>query len=203
MLNAGWELGPSEKFIQEGSSKRTGCNNGMYGKGDMLSGENNHFFGKHHTPETIEKIRKNMPDTSWNWRGKHHSEVSKEKMRGPRPSVSGQNNPNYGKRGQNSTMYGRKAVHKGDVERRIKFEDVEQYLADGWELGVCPSTRKKLSDNGKLHMHKLLSSNFDTSKFSSTQNMKLINKQGVCKYIHIDDVDTYLSQGWELGRSKK
>lgn len=57
---------------------------------ESTSGENNHFFGKHHTEETKEKIRqKNL--------GRRHTEEEKQKMRINKPNRSGKNNHMYGK----------------------------------------------------------------------------------------------------------
>lgn len=144
-LDDGWELGFSEKSKQQGIEHRKGELNGVYGKGYLFQGEKNHFYGKHHTAESIQKIKDHMPDTTYNWRGKHHTEEAKQKMRGPRPSVCGQNNPNYGKRGVNNAMFGRKCIHKGDIERRIPASELDTYLSDGWELGraIIPYKPKK------------------------------------------------------------
>lgn len=134
-LADGWELGMSDASKQKGAENRIGEKNGVYGRGDLFAGEKNHFFGKHHTEETIQKIRDHMPDTSANWRGRHHTEESKAKMRGPRPCISGVNNPNFGKRGEKSHMRGRKAIHIGDVEKRVPISELDEYLANGWLLG--------------------------------------------------------------------
>lgn len=48
------------------------------------SGEKNHFFGKHHSEESINKIKANLPDRSGEnaaFYNKHHTEESKEKNR--------------------------------------------------------------------------------------------------------------------------
>lgn len=202
MLNDGWELGPSKEFVQAGSAKRRGENNGVFGKGYLFSGELNHFYGKHHTEESKQKIREHMPDTSFNWRGHHHSEESKQKMRGPRPSLSGERNPNYGKRGEKSVMYGRRAIHKGDVEKRVKAEDLESYLVEGWKLGVRPNRLDTYRKCGKQHMEKLLASGFDTKKFASTKGKKLVHKDGQAIYVSLDRLDSYIKDGWETGGNK-
>lgn len=199
MIKDGWELGPSEKFIEESSSKRMGQNNGVFGRGDLFRGEKNHFYGKHHTEETKQKIRDNMPDTSFAWRGKHHTEESKRKMRGPRPSVSGKNNPNFGKRGSSSIMHGRRVINDGNEEKRVKPGELDSYLSAGWKLGRKPSMVDKMSDIGKVHMKNLMESEFDTSLFASNTGKKLVSKSGVKKYVDKSELDTYLETGWKLG----
>ena len=148
-LSNGWELGFSDKSRDLGAKNRTGKHNGVYQKGYLFAGENNHFYGKHHSPETIQKIRDHMPDTTFAWRGKHHSEMSKKKMRGPRPSISGSNNPNYGKRGQQSIMYGRKCINKEGVELRVPQSEIDKYLIEGWKLGraIKPFITKNIKED--------------------------------------------------------
>jgi hypothetical protein len=50
-------------------------------RANILRGENHPLYGIHRESPML---------------GKHHTEEAKEKMRGPRPSVQGENNPNYG-----------------------------------------------------------------------------------------------------------
>ena len=72
-----------------------------------IQGKGNPFYGKHHTEETIRKIKENMPDMSGgknSFYGKHHTEETKKKMRGPRPSVCGDKNPAW--RGGYEPYYG-------------------------------------------------------------------------------------------------
>ena len=45
-------------------------------------GENNPMYGKHHTPESIEKIRIASMGANNPWYGKHHNDVAKAKMKG-------------------------------------------------------------------------------------------------------------------------
>ena len=53
-------------------------------KSESMLGELNHFYGKSHTPETIEKIKASRKDTTGHnnpFYGKKHSDESKEKFR--------------------------------------------------------------------------------------------------------------------------
>lgn len=62
-----------------------------------VNGENNPFYGKHHSEETIMKIKETLKgrfvgEKSSVYKRKHTTEAI-EKMKGKRPSVSGKNNP--------------------------------------------------------------------------------------------------------------
>lgn len=112
-----------------------------------ISGENNPFYGKHHSEETREKMRKNHADFS----GKNH----------PNYGISryGKDNPNYGNRyseetrrkisenhadmsGENNPMYGK--THSEDA--RIKMRNAKIGLYD---RSNGPQAKKiiRLSDN--------------------------------------------------------
>lgn len=54
-----------------------GDRNGMSGKGDSIRGEKNHFYGKHHSVETLEKLRELNTGEKNSFYGKHHSEETK------------------------------------------------------------------------------------------------------------------------------
>lgn len=197
-LADGWELGMSEKSKRQGALNRTGAKNGVYGKGYLFTGDKNHFYGKHHSAETIQSIKDHMPYNA-QFAGQHHSEETKAKMRGPRPSVAGANNPNYGKRGELSHMQGRKGIHKGDVEKRVPAKDLEAYLADGWILGLSDKRKKGCIKAGKASMSKRLANSKDRSEFASTKGRKLISRDGIKKFVPLEELDTYLSDGWVLG----
>lgn len=141
-ISDGWKLGPSDIWRE---AHKTGGNTDYF-KTHKFCGPANGFYGKKHTPETIQKIKDNMPDTSYNWRGKHHSEESKAKMRGPRPTMLGCNNPNYGKRGENSIMHGRRVITDGKVEKRVPQSELQQYLESGWKLGRMPKMADQLRE---------------------------------------------------------
>lgn len=203
MLQEGWELGPSSEFTLEGSSKRCGPNNGVYGKGYLFEGAKNHFYGKHHTEETKEQIRQNMPDTSSGWRGHHHTEESKQKMRGPRPCISGEKNPNYGKRGENSVCYGRIGINNGKQEKRVKQSDLAKYLTSGWTIGglkrpMSEETKRKRNES----MKKLYERGFDKSVYASGKGKAVINNGCETKRIPLEELETYLCEGWKRSRIK-
>jgi hypothetical protein len=56
-----------------------------------MFGEDNPFFGKQHTEETKETLRRKSKEQWPNgpMDGRNHTEEAKEKMRGPRPKMKG------------------------------------------------------------------------------------------------------------------
>lgn len=94
---------------------------------DLYKGENNPFYGKHHTEEAKRKMKINHIDNSGEnhpMYGKHHSEETKIKISKNHSDNSGEKHPMYGKhhtkeaiekiseasKGENNPMYGKKGV---------------------------------------------------------------------------------------------
>ena len=75
---------------------------------DLYKGENNPFYGKHHTEETrkriSEKIKSERCGENNPMYGKHLSKEHKQKLS---EKLSGENNPMYGKKGILSPNYGK------------------------------------------------------------------------------------------------
>ena len=75
---------------------------------DLYKGENNPFYGKHHTEETrkriSEKIKSERCGENNPMYGKHLSKEHKQKIS---EKLSGENNPMYGKKGILSPNYGK------------------------------------------------------------------------------------------------
>lgn len=66
----------------------------------QVSGSNNPFYGKHHTEETKQKIRDNLPDQSGeknpNYGHKWSEEKKQEQSQKLKGAMVGEKNPNYG-----------------------------------------------------------------------------------------------------------
>jgi len=104
-----------------------------------FSGENNPFFGGHHTEETRKKMRGPRPHTMG--RTYTHTEEAKEKMKGPRPHMRGVNNPAW-KNGASFEPYCPKFSH------RLKEEIRNQYGR------TCANCGKSEIENGeRLSVH--------------------------------------------------
>jgi hypothetical protein len=120
-----------------------------YGK--LTTGENNKFYGKSHSPDTLKKISR---------LGKYHSNESKELMsrakigkncgkdnhrfgkkhtkewcRNHSEGMSGKNHFNYGK---DSFVKGRIWIHNSASSKMIQPEELDNYITDGWLKGRLP-----------------------------------------------------------------
>lgn len=68
------------------------------------------------------KIVGAIPSSKTRNAGRKHSEETKQKMRGPRPNISGKNNPMYGVHlnGELNPMWGKKKPETSEFNRRAK-----------------------------------------------------------------------------------
>lgn len=120
-----------------------------YGK--LTTGENNKFFGKTHSPETLKKISR---------LGKYHTAESKALMSRVKVGKNcGKDNPMFGKKhteewcknhsaamtgenhfnyGKDSFVKGRIWIHNTNLSKMIQPAELTDYLADGWSRGRLP-----------------------------------------------------------------
>ena len=128
-----------ESLIKMRESK-LGNKNPMYGHhqseetkqkiSDAQLGDKNHMYGKHEEAY---------------WFGKHRDEETKNKISETRIKnkiALGENNPFFGKTHSDETKLKISNVHKdtvyinnGEITKRIKKEDVDIYLSEGWVKG--------------------------------------------------------------------
>ena len=114
---------PDASLISEGCRKKFSCeNNGMFGKGYLLAGENHGMYGKHHSEEAKQKQREaNL--------GKHLTEETKQKIS---DAQIGEKNHMYGKRGEGTPMYGRTC------------EKCPAYGVEPWNKGETKETNESV-----------------------------------------------------------
>jgi mannose-6-phosphate isomerase-like protein (cupin superfamily) len=146
-----------EKSRERLSNSKKGKNNHMYG----LTGDKNPFYGKKHTPETIEKIKKKLPDLSGpnnpRW-GVKISQEQKDKYSKTRcktkyllTNSSGQsfvykNIPKFCKENDlhyslmNRVLRKKQSHHKGWKIEPYKMEDIK-FVPKSWgfEKWICNS----------------------------------------------------------------
>ena len=183
-----------------------------------MVGENNPFYGKHHSEETRKKISEL---TRSRMSGKHLNKETKQKIRErelgkivsdetrQKLRDNAKNNPNYGMRGKHvseetkkklsEAKKGKPSHAKGSVhitndieDKMIHLEELDYYLSQGWRLG-----RKKFSKDACINISK-----GHKGKQAWNKNLKWINKDGNRLLVKEDDLDHYLQDGWLLGMGK-
>ena len=77
-----------------------------------------------------------------------------------------------------STQTGRVVIHKGDHEKRIYQDEVENYILNGWQLGVSDKHRREISrsNTGKEGWNKGLTKEINESLQSAADKLSKINK---------------------------
>lgn len=100
-----------------------------------LSGENNWFYGKTHTQEEKEYLRKINLGKEGYWKNRAMSAETKEKMSRNHANVSGENNPMYGKNHSNSTKEKISLINSKKVFCDGKVFDKIKDCADYYKVG--------------------------------------------------------------------
>lgn len=120
------------------------------------------------------------------------------------------------------TNKGRRFVHKDGVERQVKPEELDRYLANGYTLGMSDSTRKKMSENsaikgvghtaatralmsknsqGKnLGKKRTLEQRAERSKFQTGKVW--VNDGASTTLVRQEEAEALVSKGWVYGRLK-
>lgn len=113
------QLKPELNIVRDETNRGeyfSGENSSMYGK----TGEKNHMFGKHRSEETKKKIGAAH-------KGKHRSEETKK-------------NISESLKGKPSRTNGTKWINNGVTNKRVKPDELHQYLNNGWKFGRIKST---------------------------------------------------------------
>jgi hypothetical protein len=107
---------------------------------------------------------------NYNWCGKKHSDKTKEKMSEAKKNACF---------GEKNSQYGTCWITKDSINKKIKKEDLETYLNDGWLKGKTVKSSidesilleiKKLKESGMSYSK--LSIKFDIPKTTLIDNMK-------------------------------
>ena len=94
-------------------------------------------------------------------------------------ALKGNNNASHGK--------GMKFIHKGDIQKRVKEEDIPKYLAEGWVRGK--SEKVKLAQQ-KAYKEKYANGKYITNGIDS-------------KFVDNKELDNWLNKGWKIGKGPK
>ena len=113
-LNGREGIPHTEEWKHERSIAMMGENNPMYGK----RGEETGMYGEHHNEASKHKI--SVANT-----GKHHNEASKHKMSVSRTGVK---NPMYGRRGEDSPLFGRH--HSEETKQKMSEAGIGRVFSD-------------------------------------------------------------------------
>lgn len=114
------------------------------------------FSGRHHTSESIEKIRNSN-------KGKKRSEETKKKL-----SESKKGKPTWNKNKSNDKIVGRHWYNNG-IEDRTFFEE---NVPKGWTKGRCKTRGRKQSEEEKQKRREAALKRTDYHKFSLTDEQK-------------------------------
>lgn len=121
--------------------------------------------------------------------GKHHDEATRKKMREHSPHLSGENNPNYGKHLSYEAKQKLSRANRGRVkteaEKQKRLDTMEQH--GGYGFWITDEYRKKLSESTK-------------GKNTHSKGRIHINNGIQAKMVTSSELNTYLSNGWKLGR---
>lgn len=134
------------------------------GDGGSLYGELNSFYGKHHTKETRDIISSVLRAS---WQDEDYCNRQHESRLGNQNSAG--------------TIW----IHKGDINHRANLDNIENYLADGWELGCSPasSEKKRIASIGR----------------QNNLGKVRIHKGEIGRMVDRSQLESYLESGWELG----
>lgn len=96
---------------------------------------------------------------------------------------------------------GTKYINNGIIEKRVKPEELDKYLSEGWHKGYIK--RKSTYNKSSKSQKKRFEDPKERAKCASTKGTKAMFKDNITKYIKVDLVDKYLSEGWQLGNLSK
>ena len=188
MLSKGYELGwyspPEEQCRKIAEGKR--------GAVGIPKNGRNRYVKEEELPELLaqgwELGGEPLPETM----KQHLSEINK-----------GRTCSDETKRRLSETRRGTILVHKGETNRRVRPAELDSYLSAGWEKGAssgwvennrkAQSGRTQSTETRQKRANALLGKNV---------GRKHIHRNDEHKMIRADEVDSYLAQGWQLGKPK-
>ena len=124
--------------------------------------------------------------------GKSQSEYQKEQARIANSHPKSQemkNKMSKALKGNNNASNGKgmKFIHKGDLQKRVKEEDIPTYLNEGWERGV--------SEKIKEAQRKAFKEKYANGSY--------INNGIDSKFVDNTELNDWLNKGWKIGKGPK
>lgn len=169
---------------------------------NRMLGVNNHFYNKHHTEESRQKIKDNLPDISGEnnpMYGRQHTEVSKEKNRRSHLGKRvGSKSPRFGVPPSPKTSHGKRCHYNSPLQGKICFRS-------SYELAYA----KYLDKNNILWYYEYKT--FDlgdityTPDFFLVKENKFIEVKGYMSTYAQNKIDKFLEQypyNFEILRKK-
>lgn len=166
-----------------------GQNTNLCDESKRLISERAKYYWDNH-PETKEYMRQCHLGKELPTKGRPLSSEHRKKLSENHYDCSGENNPMYGK---NFLDY---MTEEAKQERALKISKANKGKNVGEKNGMYGRhTKDIMTEEIYLARNKKIS--------DSRQNQKYMNKDGVIKSVHINDIEYYKSIGWSLGRGKK
>ena len=97
---------------------------------------------------------------------------------------------------------GRRIIHKNEIQTKVKPEDLEKYLNQGWKLGFKPSSLIKMSNSGKIKIQSEEQKRKNSEAKTSCIRMlnPITNKM---KFIKKELTDNFIKNGWSFYKLKR
>ncbi len=180
------------KLSESIKGKYCGEKSYWYGNGDMMRGEKNPFYGKHHSDETKRKLSESK-------KGKHHSEETKRKLS---EANKGEKNPFYGK--HHSEEVKRKISEAGKV--RQFSEEAKRKVSESLKGKYCgeksywygkhhsEETKRRMSESLKGEKHPLY------GKHLSEETKRKMSEKKSKPVVQIDLTTNKIVRVWESAK---
>lgn len=132
----------TRRKMRDNHTDISGSNHPRYNKGYLVSGENNPMYGKHHSEKSKCMMSKTRKENYSNGMYEHLHHQNNKGKNNPMYGKRGKDNPNTGKKRSNKTkclisksLSGRISINNGLIEKRIKKEELDSYINNGWVIG--------------------------------------------------------------------
>lgn len=146
--------------------------------------------------------------------GTHHSEETKKKIgehsgaarlgvplsEEHRASISKSLNSEENKKRQSKLISGRIKINNGEIEKLIPPEELSLYESQGFKKGRLPKVVDSIS-RGNTGIKRSRNENQARALSESMKGRIAVSRGDETRKIHLDELDSYLSEGWIQGMS--